>query len=415
VNNCQNFAKYLLETICPDARIPDTIQTVLLRFQELVSTINTNRRTIPGAYPQSITSDDCNSFITASGGTSWYTPTETSWVTAVNYSIITARTGSEFQLPAAIPPANSNTRRKENIITRSFATAQRTLFGKYSLIRASQSGDLKRVQMLLEQDANTEVKDLKKQGRTALHWAVINAHEDVVMLLLNNGADIRAVDDTGMTALHLAANDDITYALEQILSDRDNDEGELPQRDRDEKLAMIIQLLLEKGANVKAVTVNGRTPLHVAAAQGHKGAVELLLDHGADLEARDHFRWTALHVAARESKFYTIQLLLEKGADVNAVDGRGWTLLQISAYTGESDIVELLLDHGADLEVADEGGRTALHRAAQRGHKDVVELLLSKGANIRVITKTRQTALDYAAMEGHGRVVGLLIENGAVW
>jgi hypothetical protein len=57
VNNCQNFAKYLLETICPNAYIHNTIEMVLLRFKELLSSINTNH-CIPGAYPQSISTYD---------------------------------------------------------------------------------------------------------------------------------------------------------------------------------------------------------------------------------------------------------------------------------------------------------------------------------------------------------------------
>lgn len=50
-NNCQNFAKYLIEFMCPACLTPDTILTVLQRWQD--STIEPSNR-IPGAYPASV-------------------------------------------------------------------------------------------------------------------------------------------------------------------------------------------------------------------------------------------------------------------------------------------------------------------------------------------------------------------------
>jgi ankyrin repeat protein len=45
----------------------------------------------------------------------------------------------------------------------------------------------------------------------------------------------------------------------------------------------IVQLLISKGANVKAKTDDGRTPLHSAAAKEHKDIAELLIEKGADV------------------------------------------------------------------------------------------------------------------------------------
>jgi Ankyrin repeats (many copies) len=47
-------------------------------------------------------------------------------------------------------------------------------------------------------------------------------------------------------------------------------------------------------------TLFGRTALHWAAQEGHRAVVELLLEKGADVEARDNDGRTALHFA--ESK-----------------------------------------------------------------------------------------------------------------
>ena len=64
-NNCQNFAKYLVELMCPGCLTPDTIQIVLQRWQNC--TVQPTGR-IPGAYSASlvtIVSSPDRTFVTA--------------------------------------------------------------------------------------------------------------------------------------------------------------------------------------------------------------------------------------------------------------------------------------------------------------------------------------------------------------
>lgn len=43
-----------------------------------------------------------------------------------------------------------------------------------------------------------------QDSRTPLHWAASAGHVDVVTYLLENGADVDKVDDSGWSALHVA-------------------------------------------------------------------------------------------------------------------------------------------------------------------------------------------------------------------
>lgn len=81
-NNCQNFVTYLLAIICPDAAIPDTIQTVLQRLQDISNTVSSHGSILPGTYPASISTTS----FTVSSGTTWFTASSSSWVTAASIS-----------------------------------------------------------------------------------------------------------------------------------------------------------------------------------------------------------------------------------------------------------------------------------------------------------------------------------------
>ena len=59
----------------------------------------------------------------------------------------------------------------------------------------------------------------------------------------------------------------------------------------------IVRLLLENGASPDVKDVNGNTPLHLAACSGKVPIVTLLLHHGADISATDSFGKTPLHLA----------------------------------------------------------------------------------------------------------------------
>lgn len=64
----------------------------------------------------------------------------------------------------------------------------------------------------------------------------------------------------------------------------------------------------------------GMTALHIASEHGHEAVVQLLLDKGAELEAKDDNGWTALHFAAEEGHEAIVQLLLDRGAEPEAKD-----------------------------------------------------------------------------------------------
>ncbi|KAM0264307.1 hypothetical protein ACHAQJ_000797 [Trichoderma viride] len=217
-------------------------------------------------------------------------------------------------------------------------------------------------------------------------WAILNGHQAVIQLLVEKGADINAKDSFGRTALFIAARK-CRYA--------------------------IARLLIEKGADINAKDDEGRTALWAAAIYKHEAIIELFIEKGADINAKDNQAQTVLWVTSTFKHRAIIELLAAKGADMNAKDNNGQTALFEASRHGEHDIMKLLIQKGADINAKDNNGRTALWIASKCGHKAVIGLLVENGIDINAKDDHNQTVLLDAIWRENEDIAGVLIEKGA--
>ena len=181
----------------------------------------------------------------------------------------------------------------------------------------------------------------------------------------------------------------------------------------------IVKLLLEQGADVNQQSTDDRTTALMAAAVGGNAAVcEILLEKGADVnQEKACIGGTALIAAAAGGHAPVCKLLLEKGVVANqARAADGWTALMAAAKRGHVSVCELLLEKGADVNQAcTHNGCTALMAAAKRGHVLVCELLLEKGAAVNQGTHgDRWNELIRTSSSGYTEVDELLLKKGGV-
>ena len=109
----------------------------------------------------------------------------------------------------------------------------------------------------------------------------------------------------------------------------------------------IVQILLDQGADVDVEGGEYSNALQAASLEGHQEIVQILLDKGADINAQGGYYGNALQAASSGGHQEIVRMLLDKGADVNAEGGRYGNALQAASSKGHQDIVRTLLNKGA--------------------------------------------------------------------
>lgn len=231
---------------------------------------------------------------------------------------------------------------------------------------------------------------------TPLHKVCLHSlgSSESVSFMLNNGANVHAISESGDTPLHMAC---CRSAID---------------------LGMI-SVLLAAGAAINSVNSDGDTPLiklSNAPAKGRNEAMLMLLEAGANVNAVGK-RGSALHVSCKclELTRSTIELLLRQGASVHLRDIRGRTPLYVccSRHPECTDVIAILQKAGSDC-CESECGSSCLHAAAACPLVCVrtLDLLAQEGADINIMTAPYgRLPLHGAASNGNAVAVQWLMQR----
>uniref|UniRef100_A0A914W375 Uncharacterized protein n=1 Tax=Plectus sambesii TaxID=2011161 RepID=A0A914W375_9BILA len=266
-----------------------------------------------------------------------------------------------------------------------------------SLHQLARDGDAIRIRRILD---NVEVKAMirlvnrKDEDQLApLHYAARYNHMGVVQMLVERKADVNSAGEEGITPLHFAARYKRTTAQGGITRAR-------------------------KTSTTSAMNIRGVSsarPLSPSALKSLKQSVEEPLEK-TDETGRKRRRSETISVGLRaelSAQNGIISYLVSASADPNAQDNYGMTPLHYAAMRGNEVIASELLKCQAKFELVDHQKMTALHTACAHGSQSVVELLLKNGADPRVKDFQLHTPMHLAAHDGHVQIIHLLFE--VIW
>eukprot|EP00795_Rhopilema_esculentum_P007079 gene7079-12719_t len=170
------------------------------------------------------------------------------------------------------------------------------------------------VRLLLEWGSEINAKNI--WGGTPLYLLSSSDDEDLIKLLLQNGADPLVQDHHGMTCLHESSTlGNITF-MALVINHEQNSVNENKQK---------AETLL---VNIR--DINGASAIQLAAAYKSIEATTLLLSCGALLNTPDDYGSTSLHYGAFGGTIEIVTMLVESGADIHALDNNGSTPIQIA-------------------------------------------------------------------------------------
>ncbi|CAB3385435.1 Hypothetical predicted protein [Cloeon dipterum] len=198
---------------------------------------------------------------------------------------------------------------------------------------------------------NERVNRCDNFGRTALHFATSSGNVDLVMLLLENKANLSLTDFEGKNAIHYAINNE---GMVKFINEQDRD-------------------LLKKCSE------NGNTTLHLALqfdnAIDHN-IIQWIVEQVDDtvLNAINASGDSPLLLACRSMFWGVAELLLTRDVEVNVSDTEGKTAMHYAARDGNLDLVKLMHENGANFTLTDSKGMNALHHAM--GYFENIHMLL---------------------------------------
>jgi len=226
------------------------------------------------------------------------------------------------------------------------------------LLLAVACNQLVTAQWLIKQKANVNVRDVN--GHDVLFMAAKGGSTEIVTWLLEKklGGGIDARDAVGRTPLILAASCNHLKT---------------------------VQLLLDRGADIAAMSICNLTPMHWASWLGCDRVVQCLIERKANVSSLSLEEESCLHLAAKCSHpamaLATAKVLVQNGTPPAAVDCRGKTPAYVASLCGNLPLLKWLVTKGlATVTETDNNCIPMLFATAETKHSHVVKYLVEQKA-----------------------------------
>lgn len=272
----------------------------------------------------------------------------------------------------------------------------------WPLFCCCEKGNIDLFQILINYVDLSTINMQNLKGTTCLWIACCNNKIDIVLELLNLGADPNICNSKGDSPLIPCCQ---------------------------KGLASIINILLETGLKIDSFNKNRDSPVIICCRTGQNKILEILLNSlktkeevmtQLNLKAQiDGFN--ALISAAEVEKADCIKMCHKYGADLEfrTDDDNcilpGATALHLACFYGKLISAQTLVELGADIKsLTNTTGMTPLHLAVKQGHSSIARFLLSKPAGrecLLIKDKEEKTPGYYATMTGNEEIYDEFFRN----
>lgn len=331
------------------------------------------------------------------------------------------------------------------------ASQQQLLIGErqqyqlFQLVRSPEP-DVGKISTYLYENP-TLIHAIDEEGNTLLHYAAILGNVELTDLLIQQGADITAPDNSGHTPLLIAANSHafnrnmvFIRLLDSLTSVSDRELSALfhiiaQRHDTDGISRTLMEALIRRSFHLRfrfhhtprcglvnlkgkmnCQSENGLTLLHESTIVLNTGLIQLLVEQGLlDIDEVDDSGNTPLHYAVQydhTENQAVLVLLLSLGANINARNNQGETVLHIAVNKNNLPMVRRLLNQPElDINIKNHYGDTPLFAACRSSGKSaIVQCILNQPVEHCLINSEGQTPLHLAVIlpAGTGLVRTLL-------
>ncbi len=289
------------------------------------------------------------------------------------------------------------------------------------LLKATFAGSIKLVESFLRK--GSPVDSQSKDGKNALHFAVLRGHKHIVQFLVEKAPELISVTDNfDWTALHYAATkpnlelEIVATILDKIGRDTvlQNSKGVTPTHTAAQTNNVnMLKLLLKNTPQWTSIADhNGQSPLHFTIGKNSIESFKLLMKKAPELITQcDQDGSTALHYAARFNRPEIAIILMQDYPNLaDALNVRNLSPLDIAAQFDSVETAGVILK--TTPERATRNGGKALHIAAQSDSVQVAELLLNIAPGLAYHKDGfGNTAAHIVAILNKNKVAKLLLEK----